>query len=153
MYSLPWCSGGRSNYLVCSSHFAEAALRSVTCCLLLPLWVSSMLALQAPSRAVLTSHPPVHSEHLLIGFIYSVNESTELPAKGDSKYAHTPTIVLSLYTHPLFSTPPLCAIASSHLADRACDRQLMWWHGGSEGCCPAAQTKPYGTFVMACRGQ
>lgn len=111
-------------------------------CHLLPaasLWVSSLLTLQAISQVVLTSCPPVHSKHLLVGFMHSVSEHTELPAKGDSKYTHTPTIV--------------CVIASSHLADRTRDRQLMGQHGGSEGCCPAAQTKPYGTSAMAWTGQ
>lgn len=97
-------------------------------------------------------HPPVHSEHLLIGFVYSVTEYTELPAKGDSKYVHTSAIAPSLHTHLLAFTTLPRVITSSHLADRIHKRQLMERHSCSKVCCPPSQAKPYGIFVMSCRG-
>lgn len=143
---------GQVQLLYHSSNSAGAALRCITHCLLLLLWVGSVLALPAPSWAALPSHPPVHSEHLLIRFIYSISEDSELLAKGNSKYAHAPTVARPLRARLLSSTTPLYVSTSSHLADTTHNRQLMGWHGGNEGCCSASQTKPYGTFAMACRG-
>lgn len=79
VYSLPPCSGDRA-YHFHSSHFAEATLCCATHCLVLPLRVSSSCSLQTPSPGVLTSHPPVHRQRLMIRFIYSVSEYRELQA-------------------------------------------------------------------------
>lgn len=144
VYSLPCCSGDRSNYFH-SSYFAEANLCCVTHCPVLPLGVSSSSCpLQAPSPAVLTSHPPMHRQRLIVRFMYSVSEhraTSSLPDSNITSLSHNHPLFFPAQHHCTSSLPPtwqigpmtgsLCggmvAVRDALLSHKLSPVAYLWW--------------------------